>query len=308
MVKLSKPELPPEADAKPAKANKVSAKQARAEAKASAKAEKAAAKATKAAKAKADKIKGETAKDKRGRTPPPAASGAPKGPRALNQRPPLVLSAKRSTWSADEMLDPAEVKRITDQVMARDQCTCLYCGFQAPQDQELHHLDDDHGNWSIDNLAVICSFCHMSFHVGRAGLMGEAELIWLPEISQPALNHLSRAIFVALRSDDPVRQGADALYAALRARSDDARRRLGTSDPADLGEAMLALTPEAYERRADSLAGLKLLPLGRKIVDDKDVFPEVLERWVGPGGPFEKAAPQGWNALLARIEADALAP
>jgi len=214
----------------------------------------------------------------------------------------LVLSARRGSWSpATDRRRGADFERKFGAILKRDRMTCAACGFQATRYQEVHHLNDDHEDNSDGNLTAICSFCHLSFHVGRAGLMGEAELIWLPEMSQTTLNHLARAIFVALRDDDAMKLGADALFSALRARADDARRRLGTSDPADLGEALIALDDADYELREGKLDGLRLLPLGRRIEDGKDLFPEMVDFWVSKDGPFAELPPVKWDAVLKRL-------
>jgi hypothetical protein len=140
----------------------------------------------------------------------------------------------------------------------------------------------------------------MGFHIGRAGLLGEAELVWLPEISQPDLSHIARAIFIAMHRGGELRTAAETLYSALRVRADDARRRVGTSDPADLGEAMLALEEKAYDRRGESLEGVRLLPLGRRIVGEEDIFPDILDYWNSENGPFGKLPAEAWLELFEK--------
>ncbi|GAB5389882.1 MAG: hypothetical protein Alpg2KO_28500 [Alphaproteobacteria bacterium] len=217
------------------------------------------------------------------------------------KRPALILSARRSTWNTDPTEGRTELERVAPQVHKRDKGTCLFCGFQSVKYQELHHVNHDHTNHAPENLATICSMCHMTFHIGRAGLLGEAELVWLPEMPQQMLNHTARAIFIAMAGDGDEKMGAESLYSALRVRADDARRRIGTSDPADLGEAMLALDNDSYRRRAETLNGIRLLPLGRKIVDDKDIFPEMLKYWTSPKGPFAKVPPKRWGGMFDHI-------
>lgn len=213
----------------------------------------------------------------------------------------IILSARRETWSVEsESAAEGDVKlaKLRPQVLKRDQFTCCCCGFRSRKFQELHHLNGDHTDHRPDNLATICGFCHMGFHLGRAGLLGEAELIWLPEIPQHELSHLARAIFIAMHEGGEMQETAESLYSVLRLRADDARRRLGSSDPADLGEAMLALDDETYVRCKSSLEGIRLLPLGRRLRDDRDIFPDMLDFWRSETGPFAKIPTAKWAKLL----------
>ena len=209
----------------------------------------------------------------------------------------FFLSAKRSTWRADDEMRAAtddSFKQIKQKILKRDDHSCFFCGFKSLRWQEIHHFDSDHYNNSPENLTTICIFCHMVFHIGRAGLAGEAELIWLPEISQAALSHLARNIYVGLRAKGPTATASEAVYSALRIRAEDARRRLGSSDPADLGEALLAVNEKTYDRRGTVLEGVRIMPLGRKYVGDKDVFAKVVDYWISPQGPFATMRPKQW--------------
>ena len=209
----------------------------------------------------------------------------------------FFLSAKRSTWRADDEMRAAtddSFKQIKQKILKRDGHSCYFCGFKSLRWQEIHHFDSDHYNNGPENLTTICIFCHMVFHIGRAGLAGEAELIWLPEISQAALSHLARNIYVGLRAKGPTATASEAVYSALRIRAEDARRRLGSSDPADLGEALLAVNEKTYDRRGTVLEGIRIMPLGRKYVGDKDVFAKVVDYWISPQGPFATMRPKQW--------------
>ncbi|MBV6632830.1 MAG: type IVB secretion system protein IcmJDotN [Alphaproteobacteria bacterium] len=216
----------------------------------------------------------------------------------------LVLGAKRATWRGEDEANAQADERfraVKPKVFKRDQFKCKFCGFQSRKWQEVHHLDGDHSNHDPRNLATICSFCHMSFHIGRAGLAGEGELIWLPELSQTELNHLSRGCFVAMRTKGTTNEAGESIFSGLRIRAEEARRRLGTSDPADLGEALLAISEEAYEKRAEVLDGVRLLPLGRKYVGERDVFPKMVDFWVSRHGPFAKSRPKQWRAAASKL-------
>lgn len=212
----------------------------------------------------------------------------------------LVLSAKRSTWRADDemrAMNDETFRQVKQKVLKRDHYACCFCGFKSARWQEIHHHDGDHYNNNPDNLATICIFCHMVFHIGRAGLAGEAELVWLPEVSQAALSHVARNIYVGMRAKGVTAAASEALYTSIRIRAEDVRRRLGSSDPADLGEALLALDEKKYDSRAELLDGVRLMPLGRKYVGDKDVFPKVVDFWISAQGPFATMRPKQWLEL-----------
>jgi intracellular multiplication protein IcmJ len=216
----------------------------------------------------------------------------------------IVLSAKRATWRGeDEASAQADerFKAVKPKVLKRDSFTCCFCGFQARKWQEIHHLDGDHNNHDPRNLKTICSFCHLSFHIGRAGLAGEAELIWLPELRQVELNHLTRTCFVAMRTKGTTNESGESVFSALRIRAEEARRRLGTSDPADLGEALLALDDDQYDKRNEVLDGVRLLPLGRKYVGERDIFPKVVDFWISKHGPYAQSRPKLWRAQAAKL-------
>lgn len=236
---------------------------------------------------------------------------------------PLVLSVKCLNWRMDDSdseLHDAEFQRVRKKALERDKNSCRFCGFTSLSYQEVHHLNDDHSDNRLDNLVTACSFCHMVQHIGLAGKNKEASLVWLPEISQGDLNHLVRALLVAQHpgayASAPPRRAARAMptgpspeqqrisevaratMSALRDREYEAERRFLTSDPAVLGNALKLLPDEFYERRAETLSGLRLLPLGRRTNADKDVMAEMLNVWTDRGGPFSGLKPTTWEGLF----------
>jgi intracellular multiplication protein IcmJ len=133
--------------------------------------------------------------------------------------------------------------------------------------------------------AGACAFCHLAQHLERPDIDSEAILIWLPELTQAALNRVAWQIYRTLASHgvafDAVHAGgglktpaarAAALRGALIERADAAAKELGTSSPSELGEVLLKLAPERFESRPQSLGGIRLLPLGRIFIDGRDVF------------------------------------
>lgn len=161
--------------------------------------------------------------------------------------------------------------------------------------QHVFHLDGDHANWQRDNLVTACPLCRAAQHLHRPTVELELAVIWLPETSQAALNHIIRAVHLTLhrhgqpafpkpwlRSGSPEARGAHDTFTALRAQSLEAERRIGSSSPRDLAAALLAMPAEAAQVRARRLGGLRLLHLGRHMQRGQDRYPNMLEAWDRP--------------------------
>jgi len=137
-----------------------------------------------------------------------------------------------------------------------------------------------------------CALCFLCHHLERPRIDEEATLVWLPEMSQPALNVTMREIHFQLRAlgedlydagrlrlDTPERLRLYYARSALGARGTAAETRLGTDKPSELGGALCRLSPAAYANRAKLLNGVRLLPLGRFYAGNKDVYPEIVDSW-----------------------------
>ena len=203
---------------------------------------------------------------------------------------PLVPSAHASAWTSGP--DRRGREELVDQVLRRDGQRCRFCGHLAPGWQEIFHRDGDHHNWSPDNLATACTLCHGVQHLGRPMIEQEVALIWLPEMSQAALNSVVRRIHLILYAHDepaglgePLRaQGpeAHAAVAAYRALSDEARTleaRIHSASARDLGAVLLGLTDMPEAKRAGWLGGIRLLHRGRHYRGGRDIYPQILAGW-----------------------------
>ena len=115
-------------------------------------------------------------------------------------------------------------------------------------------------------------------------------LIWLPEMTQAALNALTNGAYKRLarygaldrtacpfdRVPDHVPTGPIEAIRALEARSAEAEARFGASSPRVLGAALMRMKPKVYEDRARLMGGLRLLSCGRFFVDDDDIYPRLI--------------------------------
>lgn len=232
---------------------------------------------------------------------------------------PLVMSAKmtrhRDGRATDEHAD-IEFLRIRPSILDRDEHTCRFCGFSAPHYMEVHHLDDDHTNNDPSNLVTASPFCHMSQHIGRAGVTGEAVLISWPSATDPAKPAMSQADFNLLcyvlytsRGDDkhPLSRTAAGLLKELDSLQRRAHTDFKTSRPdilASMLREMHASTPIIYERRQEIFDrhAILLMPTGKRSGDGgADLFAKMKRAWRGTaflGLPLES-----WETLLAAMPA-----
>ena len=208
---------------------------------------------------------------------------------------PLALAADPSRWRQDP---PRVEQGVADQVFGRDGHACRFCGFQAVGHQEVVRLDAGQGLPPLADLLTACPLCHDCRHLGRDGMEQAYAVIWLPEASQAVLNYLVRAVHLVLHehgepphmaerpaSDTPALRSAFNSYRALAGRMAEARSRIGTTSPRELGEALIGLPPAARAKEAELTSGLRLLSRGRLFRDNEDVYPDLLDAWMAEGGP-----------------------
>ncbi len=163
------------------------------------------------------------------------------------------------------------------------QSSCPFCGVRLAEGQEPFLCPDGSADFS-------CAPCHLVRHLERDTIAEEAVLIWLPEMTQAALNALAHGAHKRLARDgalthaaspfgltpDHVPNGALEAIRALEARSLEAETRLGASSPRVLGAALMRMKPRFYEDRAQLLGGLRLLSRGRFFVDGEDIYPQLI--------------------------------
>jgi intracellular multiplication protein IcmJ len=183
---------------------------------------------------------------------------------------------------------------------------CAFCGVYSGRWQSSVRSPDEG-----QRVVAACPLCFLCCHLERPSIDAEAALIWLPEMSQAALNVTMRAIHIELRalgedlndadqrrSSAPERAHLDHARAILGARGAAAVARLGTDRPSELAAAFYRLWPAAYANRAKLLAGVRLLPRGH--FDDRgaDAYPEIVDFWRGASKP-QSSLPPGRPAPLS---------
>lgn len=186
----------------------------------------------------------------------------------------LIISAKTKDFRADSphpKKSNVEFNNIRPSILERDDYTCQYCGFRAKKYQHIHHLDDDHDNNTEENLVTICPLCHMSQHIGIAGVKGMGTLIYLDQetfgdfrlnLSQEKLNHFVRLFWLRQENKihkDAAIQASDFLKRLEQARVD-SDKVIGTCDPILLGNNLREINDENYLKRNDILENIYFLP------------------------------------------------
>lgn len=199
-------------------------------------------------------------------------------------------------------LSPEARQKILD----RDQNTCACCGFQSTKYQDILYLNGNMIDTRPENLTTVCIFCHQCFNLDQVAQMRSGVLIWLPEISQSDLHHVSRAVYVARISQGPVADAARRTLDIFMQRREDARARIGTDDPFILSSVMRDyISGKTYEGVNEKLEGLRLFPLDRRIIKEADLefnqFPQILAYWRSKDGPFGGSLPRQWIDIYRAI-------
>ena len=208
---------------------------------------------------------------------------------------PLVLSANFSGQDAGPLGATGEVLNCSDELR------CPFCGL--PSGRWQNFIAPARRSYDCVAGCVLCFLCR---HLERPRIDEEAALVWLPEMSQPALNVTMREVHVQLRTlgedlydagrlrlDTPERLRLYYARSAIGARAAAAASRLGTDKPSELAGALCRFSPAAHTNRAKLLDGVRLLPLGRFYAGNKDVYPEIVDGWREISKPSAVSAPVG---------------
>jgi intracellular multiplication protein IcmJ len=191
---------------------------------------------------------------------------------------PLKLSATPGAWRIFMSRKAAKAFRpIAQQVLARDQHICQYCGFQAQEYQEIVNQDGNFRNNKLSNLVTACCFCAQCFFLEAVGKndYGGGTLIYLPEVAQTSLNGLCHVLFCAMTNATNYRAEAESIYRSLKLRSQTVEEQVGEgmSNPAVLGQVVIDTQgPQRTVEAATLLQPLRLLP-------SYALFQKQVEKW-----------------------------
>jgi intracellular multiplication protein IcmJ len=195
----------------------------------------------------------------------------------------------------------AKLQAHHKKVLEKDNYTCRSCGFRSTQYQRVVPVE---GEW-----VTLCSFCEQTLSLDVTGTTGSGTLIWLPEIAQPDLNHLARAIYVARASSNAALAAtATRALETLQARRADVKKRLGSDDPLLLATVFFeSLDEDEYRARKTKLEGVRLLPLEKRVIatpkGDVDMFPQMMKFWLSKEGPFGQLPVEKWQQMFGEVAA-----
>ncbi|MCB8883046.1 hypothetical protein ACELLULO517_22550 [Acidisoma cellulosilytica] len=181
------------------------------------------------------------------------------------------------------LLSPGRTGALScDDPVSTTEAMCCYCGCDIGKGRDMVG--------SIEGED--CVLCALVQNLVRPRIDEEACIVWVPELSQPAVNVMIRRVHLTLRAHkERVETDAKptkavgiipALYhvaQALLDRRREAAARLGTSSPSELADALLRLPADAYSGRDRLLGGARLLPLGRLYDGSSDIYPEIVDSW-----------------------------
>lgn len=211
-----------------------------------------------------------------------------------------------SSGPASSSSAPRIAPELKQKIFERDGYTCQCCGFKSKKYQEILHKNQRLSDISEANLATVCIFCHQCFNLENVSKMRSGALIWLPEIDQPTLHHIARAIYVARISQGPVAEAARRALDVLMSRREVLKKRIHTDDPYILSMVLRDYLGEKhYAGRAEKLKGVRLFPLERRIIKEADLefnqFPQILAYWRSKEGPFGGKVPPQWVSIYRQI-------
>ncbi|SIR29563.1 MULTISPECIES: hypothetical protein [Acidiphilium] len=158
---------------------------------------------------------------------------------------------------------------------------------------DLYFIDSDAMNFERGNLVAACPLCRACQGLHRSHAAVEFLPVWAPEIPQCAINRLTRLLHQRLiiagetpvidqrhrpALDDQATRDLISTYLALANRNARLGIILGGYPPTarDLVTLFYAADPGRGICPAKLSAGLRLLPLGRYVVDGTDRYAEAL--------------------------------
>lgn len=201
-----------------------------------------------------------------------------------------LLGVKRKLWRQDDehaILKDEKYKSLRDKILLRDNYTCHFCNFRFDEFQEIHHVDDDHGNNDPENLITTCNLCHAVHHLGMTAIRGAGFMAYIPEMSQTDINGIVRILFMQLHNNKEKTELVNALhslYSIFENRGRAVLNKVLKSESVDFSQPMIlaqflsSCDESMYENRADILSGLVLVP-NRKAFTDRQ-----LERYFTKNG------------------------
>lgn len=194
-----------------------------------------------------------------------------------------IMGVKRKLWRQDDehgFFKDGKYKEVRNSILIRDDYTCQFCGFKFDEYQEVHHLDDDHGNNSPDNLKTACNLCHAVHHLGMTAIRNAGFIAYIPEMKQTDVNAICRIIFMQLHAHRTMNSSnivkeLQGFYSIFENRGTQTLSRLTKSEKINLSNPMIlaqylsSCDDEVYMKRKAMLEGFVLVPTRNAFSDSQ---------------------------------------
>lgn len=177
-------------------------------------------------------------------------------------------------------------------VLRRDFETCRFCGFHSAKFQTAVCVAGSQRD--IDDAVTSCVFCEQVLRLDLARPQKSGVLVWLPHVSQAALNRAMYVVYLLRISQGERAERARRVLDLVMACRSLARERFG-SDNSDAAVARLRgdVEPEpgvSTDPNDAAALGLRLLPLDRRILREAGIeynqFPQILAHMRSKRGPL----------------------
>lgn len=86
----------------------------------------------------------------------------------------VIIKGNKSIFDGDIIYwskrNSKEYDGITAKLLIKQKHTCGCCGMNFTHDEKihLHHIDENHNNWKLQNLVVIHQSCHQYIHMKQS--------------------------------------------------------------------------------------------------------------------------------------------
>lgn len=189
----------------------------------------------------------------------------------------------------------AEFAAVREEVLRKHGWACVDCGWksQASGALQVHHLNDDHSDNSLENLVPKCAADHAYHHIGcdapspggHQGLASQMRIAYAPWIRARDMNLLQMALAAAW-NDPRLGSAAKAIYALLMTATRVVHDGVGTHHAKDFAAALEQMSQEQYEQR--------------RVDDFRIVFhPDLLQTWAKRWKEdYPLLPPSGWSTVI----------
>lgn len=151
--------------------------------------------------------------------------------------------------------------RLQKKILSRDNNTCRFCGFRAPEYQEIVNIDGNYQNNHDNNLATACVFCA---HAQLIGLRNNSKIIYVTDISQADLSQFMRILFCCSYYNERFAETAKSLIQGFKQRTSAVENSFGpnTSESVLFAQTYIdAVTPQVDEKQREKvMSQLRWLP------------------------------------------------